>query len=103
MILSTGPAAWTGPAPLVVAVVAWLAYAAAALPPPARPAAWAAPALLLGWGLHLILLLLDIGGMDTYSSGQQNNSRRVTDMPSDDPAQAFVHGMAIDLEMGGDK
>lgn len=48
-------------------------------------------------------LLLDLGGMDTYSSGLQNNSRRVTDMPSDDPAQAFVHGMAIDLEMGGDE
>lgn len=69
MILSTGPAAWTGPAPLVVAVVAWLAYAAAALPPPARPAAWAAPALLLGWGLHLILLLLDIGGWGQAAPG----------------------------------
>jgi ABC-type uncharacterized transport system permease subunit len=69
MILSTGPTAWTSPAPFVLAAVALLAYAAAALPSVARAAAWSAPALLLGWGLHLFLLLLDIGGWGQDAPG----------------------------------
>lgn len=69
MILSTGSAAWTGLAPLGVAAVALLAYLAVALPPVARAAAWSAPALIVGWALHLLLLLLDIGGWGQSGSG----------------------------------
>lgn len=69
MILSTGPAAWTGPAPLAVATLALLAYLAVALPPAGRTAGWSAPVLLAGWGLHLVLLLLDIGGWGQQAPG----------------------------------
>lgn len=69
MILSTGSAAWTGPAPLAVASMALAAYAAVALVPAHRASAWSAPVLLIGWGLHLILLLLDIGGWGQHLSG----------------------------------
>ena len=62
MILSTGSAAWGGSAPLGVALLALLAYLSVALPPVARAGAWSAPALIAGWVLHLVLLLLDIGG-----------------------------------------
>ena len=69
MILSTGPAAWAGPAPLTVAAVALFAYMAVALPPAGRSAGWSAPVLMLGWGLHLVLLLLDIGGWGQHTPG----------------------------------
>lgn len=69
MILSTGPAAWTGSAPLAVAVVALLAYAGVALPSVARATAWSAPALIVAWGLHLVLLLMDIGGWGQTGAG----------------------------------
>lgn len=69
MILSTGPAAWAGPAPLLVATAALLAYLAVALPPASRTANWSAPVLLAGWGLHLFLLLLDIGGWGQQTPG----------------------------------
>jgi ABC-type uncharacterized transport system permease subunit len=69
MILSTGPAAWTGSAPLVVAALALLAYACVALPSAALAAAWSAPALVVAWGLHLVLLLMDIGGWGQTAPG----------------------------------
>jgi ABC-type uncharacterized transport system permease subunit len=45
-----------------------LAYAAAALPTP-QAARWSAPALIVGWLGHLLLLLLDIGGWGQDSPG----------------------------------
>lgn len=69
MILSTGSAAWTGPAPLAIGVVALLGYLAVALAPVARAAAWSVPALIAAWGLHLVLLLLDIGGWGQAAPG----------------------------------
>jgi ABC-type uncharacterized transport system permease subunit len=69
MILSTGPAAWTGSAPLAIAAAALLAYLAVALPPLARTAAWSAPAFLLAWLLHLLLLAMDIGGWGQSAPG----------------------------------
>jgi hypothetical protein len=69
MILSTGPAAWTGPAPLVLARWRCWRMPRLALPSVARAAAWSAPALSLGWGLHLFLLLLDIGGWGQDAPG----------------------------------
>jgi len=68
MILSSGSAGWSGPAPLLIAGASVLAYAAAALPTPAR-LPWAAPALIVGWLLHLGLLLLDIGGWGQDAPG----------------------------------
>jgi len=59
----------TGGGPLSIALLAVLGYAVAALPPAAlgrlfgRPfARSSAAALLLGWLMHLVVLLLDIGG-----------------------------------------
>ncbi len=69
MILSTGSAAWAGSAPLGVALLALLAYLSVALPPVVRAAAWSAPALIAGWVLHLVLLLLDIGGWGQAEPG----------------------------------
>ncbi|MBT9490223.1 MAG: cytochrome c biogenesis protein CcsA [Rubrivivax sp.] len=67
MILPTsGPAAWAGLAPL--AGLAMLAYAAAAWPT-AQASRWSAVALVLGWGTHLVLLLLDIGGWGQDAPG----------------------------------
>lgn len=61
-----------GPLPLVLALAALLAYAAAALPAaegaPARLAV-GAPALVLGWVLHAALLVLDIGGWGMQAAG----------------------------------
>lgn len=68
MILSTGSAAWAGGAPLPLALAAIAAYIASASPM-ASGARWAAPALVTGWGLHLILLLLDIGGWGQSAPG----------------------------------
>lgn len=61
MILPTGPVHTLGSAPLVLALVAVLAYGVAAWP---GRGAWRlpAPALLAGWLLHAVLLALDIGG-----------------------------------------
>lgn len=61
MILSTGSPAWSGSTPLVLAVLAVGAYAAAALPG-REERSWSALALVAGWLGHLVLLLLDIGG-----------------------------------------
>jgi ABC-type uncharacterized transport system permease subunit len=61
MILTTAPVHTLGLAPLVLALVAVLAYAVAAWP--ARsPSRLPAPALVAGWLLHAVLLGLDIGG-----------------------------------------
>lgn len=61
MILPTTPVQTLGVAPLVLALVAVLAYAVAAWP--ARSASrLPAPALVAGWLLHAVLLTLDIGG-----------------------------------------
>ncbi len=61
MILTTAPVHALGLAPLVLALVAVLAYAVAAWP--ARsPSRLPAPALVAGWLLHAVLLGLDIGG-----------------------------------------
>jgi ABC-type uncharacterized transport system permease subunit len=61
MILSTASATLTTGAPLLVATAAVFGYLLAALP--ARVAGrLAAPALVLGWLMHLGVLVLDIGG-----------------------------------------
>ena len=61
MILPIAPVTTLGLAPLVVALMAVLAYAVAAWP--VRSASrLPAPALVAGWLLHAVLLALDIGG-----------------------------------------
>jgi len=61
MILSFAPIETLGTAPLVLALVAVLAYGVAAWP--AQGASrLPAPALVAGWVLHALLLMLDIGG-----------------------------------------
>jgi len=61
MILSFAPIETLGTAPLVLALVAVLAYGMAAWP--AQGASrLPAPALVAGWLLHALLLALDIGG-----------------------------------------
>lgn len=61
MILSFAPVATLGAAPLVLALVAMVAYGMAALPAHAE-SRLPAPALVAGWLLHALLLALDIGG-----------------------------------------
>jgi ABC-type uncharacterized transport system permease subunit len=61
MILSTASPLVTGGGPLFVALLAVAGYLVATLPT-ATVGRWAAPALVLGWALHLVLLVLDIGG-----------------------------------------
>jgi len=61
MILPFAPVASLGAAPLVLALVAMLAYGVAALPAQAD-SRLLAPALVAGWLLHAGLLALDIGG-----------------------------------------
>ena len=68
MILSSGSAAWAGTLPLWLAGGSVLAYAAAALPLGWR-SVWSAGALVLGWALHLGVLLLDIGGWGQPTAG----------------------------------
>jgi ABC-type uncharacterized transport system permease subunit len=68
MILSSGTAAWSGATPLLLAAVAVLAYALAALPARAERG-WSAPALVVGWAGHLLVLLLDIGGWGLSNPG----------------------------------
>ena len=61
MILPIAPVQTLGVAPLVLALLAVLAYTVAAWP--ARsPSRLPAPALVAGWLLHAVLLGLDIGG-----------------------------------------
>lgn len=72
MILSSGSAALPGSVPWVLAVGAAMAYAlsmllAAAAGLPKRD--WRGAALLVGWALHLGLLLLDIGGWGQAGPG----------------------------------
>ena len=61
MILPTAPFQTLGVAPLVLALMAVLAYAVAAWPT-RSPSRLPAPALVAGWLLHAVLLGLDIGG-----------------------------------------
>ena len=61
MILPTAPFQTLGVAPLVLALMAVLAYAAAAWPS-RSPSRLPAPALVAGWLLHAVLLALDIAG-----------------------------------------
>ena len=61
MILPTAPVTNLGLAPLVLALMAVLAYAVAAWPT-RSPSRLPAPALVAGWLLHAVLLALDIGG-----------------------------------------
>lgn len=61
MILPIAPIHTLGVAPLVLALMAVLAYAVAAWPG-RTPSRLPAPALVAGWLLHAVLLALDIGG-----------------------------------------
>jgi ABC-type uncharacterized transport system permease subunit len=61
MILSTASPLLHGGGPVFIAVLAIAGYVVAALPAQAI-GRWAAPALVLGWLMHLVVLLLDIGG-----------------------------------------
>ena len=61
MILPIAPVQTLGVAPLVLALMAVLAYAVAAWPT-RSPSRLPAPALVAGWLLHAVLLGLDIGG-----------------------------------------
>jgi ABC-type uncharacterized transport system permease subunit len=61
MILSTASPLVTGGGPLFVALLALAGYLVAALPA-ATVGRGAAPALVVGWAAHLVLLVLDIGG-----------------------------------------
>ena len=61
MILPTAPVQTLGVAPLVLALMAVLAYAVAAWPVRGLMRL-PGPALLAGWSLHAVLLALDIGG-----------------------------------------
>ena len=61
MILPFAPVATLGAAPLVVALLAALAYGLAALPSGSQ-SRLPVPALVAGWMLHAVLLALDIGG-----------------------------------------
>ena len=68
MILSFAPAANLGAAPLVLALLAMLAYAVAALPASAQ-SRLPAPALAAAWLLHAVLLALDVGGWGRAEPG----------------------------------
>ena len=61
MILPIAPVQTLGVAPLVLALLAVLAYTVAAWPT-RSPSRLPAPALVAGWLLHAVLLALDIGG-----------------------------------------
>ncbi|MBP6903392.1 MAG: cytochrome c biogenesis protein CcsA [Burkholderiaceae bacterium] len=68
MILPFAPSASLGAAPLALALVAMLAYAVAALPA-SGAARLPAPALVAGWLLHALLLVLDVTGWGRQLSG----------------------------------
>ena len=61
MILSTASPLVTGGGPLFVALLAVAGYLVATLPA-ATVGRWASPALVVGWAMHLVSLVLDIGG-----------------------------------------
>ena len=61
MILPFAPVATLGAAPLVLALLAMLAYVVAAVPSGSQ-SRLPVPALVAGWLLHAVLLALDIGG-----------------------------------------
>ena len=79
MSVAPGSTGWSVASPLWLAAAAVLAYATAAAAPArlaaagateAPPAArWPLAALAAGWALHLVVLLLDIGGWGTSSPG----------------------------------
>ena len=68
MILSFVPVAHLGAAPLVVALLAVVAYGVAAMPA-ATDARLPVPALVAGWLLHAALLALDVGGWGRVEPG----------------------------------
>jgi ABC-type uncharacterized transport system permease subunit len=68
MILSFAHEASLGPAPLVLALIAVAAYALAVLPAQTE-SRLPAPALVAGWLLHGLLLVLDIGGWGRTEPG----------------------------------
>ena len=68
MILSFAPTANLGAAPLVLALMAMLAYGLAGWPGRAE-SRLPAPALVTGWLLHALLLGLDIGGWGRAEPG----------------------------------
>jgi ABC-type uncharacterized transport system permease subunit len=73
MILSTHPLADLSPLPqgaMVIAVLSIVLYAVAVLPL-ASLKRWSALALALGWGLHAVLLVVDIGGIGQPVPGTQ--------------------------------
>jgi len=71
MILSSASGALPGSLPWLLAVGAVMAYGLSMLPAGAEPRRgdWRGAALLAGWGLHLGLLLLDIGGWGQVRAG----------------------------------
>lgn len=71
MILPFAPMASLGAAPLALALVAMFAYAVAALPMQGAGggARLPAPALVAGWLLHAVLLVLDVGGWGRETPG----------------------------------
>lgn len=68
MILSTASPLLTGGGPLTAALLALGAYLAAAWPAPGA-VRWSAAALVVGWAMHLAVLVLDIGGWGTSVPG----------------------------------
>jgi len=68
MILSTASPLLQGSGPLFIALLALAGYAIAALPP-AVAGRLSASALLVGWLMHLLLLVLDIGGWGQAAPG----------------------------------
>jgi ABC-type uncharacterized transport system permease subunit len=68
MILSLAPAETLGLAPLALVLLAVLAYGMAALPG-GHQQRLPAPALVVGWILHAVLLVLDIGGWGRLEPG----------------------------------
>ena len=79
MSVASGSPGWSVASPLWLAAAAVLAYATAAAAPAraaataqadaAQPARWPLVALTIGWTLHLVVLLLDIGGWGTATPG----------------------------------
>lgn len=68
MILSSGSSATLGLAPLALVLLAVLAYGVAAWPA-ADDRRLPAPALVAGWLLHAVLLVMDIGGWGREQPG----------------------------------
>ncbi len=68
MILSTASPLLVGGAPLAVALLAVAGYMLATVPAQGL-ARWAATGLVLGWCLHFVLLVMDIGGWGQTQPG----------------------------------